>query len=50
MHDSSPERDETKYLKALEEFLIRDWESTRDPETKKVIEEIAIEIRRRNLE
>jgi hypothetical protein len=47
MHDSSPERDEIKYLEALQEFLVNEWQSTQDPATKAVVEELAKEIRRR---
>jgi hypothetical protein len=47
MGDSSPERDETVYLKVLEEFLTREWEITGDPATKAIVEDLAKEITRR---
>ena len=47
MNDSAPEKDEIECLKTLEESLRYEWKSTRDPETKAVIEDIAMEIRRR---
>ena len=51
MNDSSPEKCKIEYLEALEEFLSKEWQSTRDPETKAVVEEIAMKIKlRRALE
>lgn len=51
MADSSPESDEIEYLKMIEKVLLHSWQTTRDPDTKKEIEVIAMEIRlQRDLE
>ena len=47
MDTEPPDRDAIEYLRAIENFLMQQWESTRDSKFKEEIEAIATEIRRR---